>query len=259
VADGADSGANPPGPTPKPGCRVVWSDEFDGPAGTQPDPAKWNMIDTCKPYNGEIECYTSRPKNVSLDGDGHLLLTADRESFGGRDFTSGRIDTKGKFEHAYGRWEARIKIPVGKGLWPAYWMLGNDIDTAPWPKCGEIDVIENRGTEPNTLYSVMHGPNHSGVGRLGTGYTLPANVGADFHVAAAEWEENVVRIFLDDVLRTTVTSQDSGAANWVWNHPFFLVLNVAIGGGFAGNVDPATAFPTSMVVDYVRVCDFAAP
>jgi beta-glucanase (GH16 family) len=240
-------------------CPLVWSDEFDGPAGSQPDPAKWNLIETCRPPNGELECYTSRPENVSLDGQGHLLLTARRETYQDRNFTSGRIESKGKFEHAYGRWEARVKFPVDLGLWPAFWLLGNDIDTRSWPRCGETDIAENRGSQPTILYMTMHGPNHSGINRLGTGFDLGTNLGLDFHTAAIEWEPNVVRFYLDDVLRETVTSEDSGTADWVWNHPFFAIFNVAVGGGFPGPVDPSTLFPTSMVVDYLRVCDFASP
>ena len=157
------------------------------------------------------------------------------------------------FEQAYGRFEARIQIPRGQGIWPAFWMLGNDIGTNPWPAGGEIDVLENIGKEPNMLYGTVHGPGYSG----GEGITHSTTVGAPladaFHTYAVEWEPDVIRWYLDGQQYGQVTPADLGGDRWVFDHPFTMLLNVAVGGNWPGYPDGTTQFPQRMVVDWVRV------
>jgi beta-glucanase (GH16 family) len=173
-----------------------------------------------------------------------------------RNYTSARLESAGKFERAYGRFEARIKLPFGQGIWPAFWMLGNDIGTAGWPSCGEIDVMENIGKEPSINHGSLHGPGYSGGNPLGGSYTLPnqQKFSDAFHTFAIEWEEGVIRFYVDDVLYETRTPADvPSGKKWVYDHPFTLLLNVAIGGPWGGEPDGTTVFPQTMLVDYVRV------
>jgi beta-glucanase (GH16 family) len=209
------------------------------------------------PANGELEYYTDRPANVALDGNGNLLITANQESYMGSNYTSGRINTSGKFEQAYGRFETRMKLPFGQGLWPAFWLLGNNIATDPWPGCGEIDIMEEVGRDPTHSNGFLHGPGYSGSNHLGGQYTLAAGFSDDFHVFATEWETGVLRFYVDGNLFNTTTTADLAARDptlmWVFDHPYFIILNVAVGGGYPGNPDNTTTFPQLMTVDYVRV------
>jgi beta-glucanase (GH16 family) len=240
-----------------PGWTLVFSDEFDGPKATAVDSSKWNLVNKGDGFgNNELEFYTNRTDNAALDGAGSLVITAKKEAYMGRDYTSARLESSGKFEHAYGRVEARVKIPRGQGIWPAFWMLGNDISTASWPNCGEIDIMENVGKEPTIVHGSLHGPGYSGGNPLSASYTLPnGEKFADaFHVFAIEWETNVVRFYVDDHLYETRTPADVPAkAKWVYDHPFFILLNVAVGGQWPGSPDGTTMFPQTMTVDYVRV------
>jgi beta-glucanase (GH16 family) len=173
-----------------------------------------------------------------------------------RDYTSARLVTKNKFTQTYGRFEARIRIPYGPGIWPAFWMLGNDIDTAGWPSCGEIDIMENIGREPSIVHGTLHGPGYSGGAGLTATYALPFSkkFSGGYHTFAIEWEPNVIRFYVDKRLYKTRTPADLPAGKaWVFSHPFFLVLNVAVGGNFPGNTEARTVFPQLMKVDYVRV------
>lgn len=234
--------------------RVVWQDEFDGPAGQLPDPAKWRFDVGTGWGNAQLEYDTDRPENVSLDGNGHLAITAREEAYLGSAYTSGRINTSGLFEQARGRFEARIKLPVGQGIWPAFWLLGGDFESVGWPDCGEIDVMEYRGQEPRIVHGSIHGPGYSG-GRAVTGhFDLGHGFYGDFHVFAIEWDTNRITWIVDDTRYQTVTPSDLPAgARWVFDHPFFLILNVAVGGHFVGPPDATTTFPQTMLVDYVRV------
>jgi beta-glucanase (GH16 family) len=240
-----------------PGWMLVFSDEFNGPKGTAVDTSKWTLINKGDGFgNNELEFYTNRTDNSALDGDGSLVITAKKESYMGRDYTSARLESKGKFERAYGRVEARLKLPRGQGIWPAFWMLGNDISSAPWPNCGEIDIMENIGKEPSIVHGSLHGPGYSGGNPLGAAYTLPnGEKFADaFHVFAVEWETDVIRFYIDDHLYETRTPKDVPAnGRWVYDHPFLLLLNVAVGGQWPGSPDGTTVFPQTMLVDYVRV------
>jgi beta-glucanase (GH16 family) len=246
---------------------LVWSDDFDGPNGSPVDSSKWSFDIGGNGWgNNELETYTSRTANADLEG-GNLVIKTLKETFTGsdgitRDYTSARLLTKTKFTQTYGRFEARIKVPYGQGLWPAFWMLGDNIDTAHWPNCGEIDVMENIGKEPSIVHGTFHGPCYSGAGGITAAYTLPSGqkFSDDFHTFAVEWEPNVMRFYVDGLLYKTRTPADLPAGTtWVFDHPFFILLNVAVGGGFPGNPDASTVFPQRMVVDYVRVYQRATP
>ncbi len=240
---------------------LVWSDEFNGPNGSRPDPAKWVEVTNDSGYgNNELEYYTHRAANVQVR-NGLLQLTARRERYVGQDgavrlYTSGRIESRGLFNVRYGRVEARIKLPRGQGLWPAFWMLGDNYDRAGWPQCGEIDIMENVGFEPSKVHGSLHGPGYSGGHPLSGIDTLPgkARFSDDFHVFAVEWEPRAIRFYVDGVLYETQTPKDVPAGGrWVFDHPFYIVLNLAVGGFWPGNPDATTQFPQTMQVDYVRV------
>lgn len=243
---------------------LVWSDEFNGAAGSPVDSAKWVFdIGGGGWGNNELEYYTNSTRNASMDGNGNLVITAVKETlpkknrcwYGRCQYSSARIKTVGKFKQAYGRFEARIKIPYGQGIWPAFWMLGKNINKVSWPNCGEIDIMENIGREPSTAHGTIHGPGYSGANGIGAAYDLSAGAFADdFHVFAIEWEPGAIRWYVDDNLYQTRTQADlpAGAA-WVFDHPFFMLLNVAVGGYWPGNPDATTVFPQRMYVDYVRV------
>jgi beta-glucanase (GH16 family) len=240
---------------------LVWSDEFNGTNGTAPDSTKWTLETGGNGWgNNELEYYTNRTENAHQQ-DGNLLITAISENYTGSDsvtrsYTSARLKTQAKFEQAYGKFEARIKIPAGQGIWPAFWMLGNDVNTAGWPNCGELDIMENVGFEPSMIHGSMHGPGYSGGNPLTASYALSGgqSFSSDFHVFAVEWEPNTVRFYVDGNLFSTQTntSMPSGG-RWVFDHPFFMLLNVAVGGNWPGSPNGTTQFPQSMVVDYVRV------
>jgi beta-glucanase (GH16 family) len=255
-----DAGSTEP---TRPGWKLVWSDEFEGTDGTAIDSSKWNQEtgNSGWTYNKERQYYTPGTANAVLKG-GSLVVTATNQAanhysceYGTCQFTSARFNTAGKFEQKYGRFEARIQIPRGQGLWPAWWMLGNDISSG-WPECGEIDIMENVGSDPSSDHGSMHGPGYSGGNPLTGAYVLPnkAALADSFHVYAVEWEESVVRFYFDDILYETRTPADVPAGKkWVYDHPFFLILNVAVGGQWPGDPDGTTQFPQTMKVDYVRV------
>jgi beta-glucanase (GH16 family) len=241
--------------------HLSWSDEFNGPAGSAPNPAKWAFVTGGKGFgNNELESYTSRPVNVQRR-DGNLVITGRKEDFTGADgiarhYTSGRIHTQGLFSQAYGRFEASMQPPAGgKGVWPAFWLLGENSESVGWPKCSEIDIIENFG-DPSTIYSTLHGPGYSGANGISAKYRLPAgdSVHTDFHLYAVEWAPNHIKFFFDGHLIAERTPADLLPGTiWVYDHPFFIILNLAVGGDWPGNPDQATAFPQQMLVNYVRV------
>ena len=240
--------------------KLVWSDEFNGPAGGAPDPAKWSIVISGAGFgNHELETYTDRPENVQ-QRDGNLVITARKESFTGpdkiqRDYTSARLQTKDHFAQTYGRFEARMKLPAGKGIWPAFWLLGNDVDTTHWPACGEIDVLETIG-DPHVMYSTLHGPGYSGGHAISAKFPLPPGDAIDdaFHTYAVEWAPERIRFFFDDHLIIERTSKDLPAGGrWAYDHPFFMLLNLAVGGDWPGNPNEQTLFPKQLLVDYVRV------
>src|SRR5438105_3210696 len=241
--------------------KLAWSDEFNGRSGSAADSTKWSFAVGGGGWgNNELETYTSRTANAHLEG-GSLVIKAIKETVTGpdnitRNYTSARLLTKNKFSQAYGRFEARIKIPFGQGIWPAFWLLGENIDTAHWPNCGEIDIMENIGKEPSIVHGTFHGPGYSGGKGISAAYALANSqkFSDSFHEFAVEWEPNVIRFYVDGSLYRTRTPADLPAgAQWVFDHPFFIILNVAVGGGWPGNPDTTTVFPQQMQVDYVRV------
>ena len=253
------------------GWRLVWADEFDGAAAAAVDARKWTEeVGGGGWGNKELQFYTAGAKNASLDGRGFLVIRAVAETlpesfkcwYGPCRYTSARLVTRGKFGQTYGRFEARLRVPAGQGLWPAFWLLGEDITRVGWPACGEIDVMENIGREPSVVHGTVHGPGYSGANGLGAAYELPAGrrFADDFHTFAVEWEPNVIRWYVDGHHYHTLTPDKLPAnAKWVFDHPFFILLNVAVGGQWPGDPDKTTTFPQTMTVDYVRVYERAGP
>jgi beta-glucanase (GH16 family) len=246
-----------------PGCSrddawevvVVWQDEFEGPAGQSPDPSKWRFDIGTDWGNAQLEYDTDRPENVSLDGEGHLAITARKEQYLGSEYTSGRINTYTLFAQERGRFEARIKLPIGQGIWPAFWLLGADFETVGWPACGEIDIMEYRGQEPSIVHGSLHGPGYSGGSAITGHYELDGEgLDEDFHIFALEWDADSITWLIDGTAYQTFTPDDlPSGANWAFEGPFFVILNVAVGGHFVGSPDESTSFPQTMLVDWVRV------
>jgi beta-glucanase (GH16 family) len=246
-----------------PPWELVWADEFDGVAGDQPDPTRWSHeIGGDGWGNQELQTYTDRPDNAALDGAGHLMITARHEDSSGRAFTSARLTTRGKFEQLYGRFEARLRLPPGRGMWPAFWLLGADAGDGStdkpvgWPERGEIDVVEGRGAQPWRVSGAAHGPGYSGGNALIAGFEAAgrADLTADFHDFAVEWDPGELRFFVDGQQYHTVRSTRlPTTGRWVFDHAFFLILNLAVGGNFGGPPDASTVFPAALVADHVRV------
>ena len=233
---------------------IVFLDEFIGPDGQLPDLNNWDFDIGTNWGNNQLEYDTDRPSNVSLDGNGNLAIIAREEVYMGQPYTSGRIVTRDLFEFTYGRVEARIKLPVGQGIWPAFWLLGADIETVGWPQCGEIDIMEYLGHEPDKVYGTIHGPGYSGGGGIGDQFVLANNrFDTAFHLFAIEWEQNEIRWFVDDSVYMTLTPDDLGGNEWVFDHPFYIILNVAVGGNWPGSPDASTVFPQTMLIDYVKI------
>lgn len=238
------------------GWPLVWSDEFDGPAGSRPSATRWTAETGGHGWgNAEHQHYTDRADNARLDGKGHLVIEARQESLGKNDYTSARLVTRTTFSRAYGRFAARMKLPGGKGLWPAFWMMGTSITTEDWPACGEIDVMEFIGHEPNAVHGTLHGPCYSGADGIGGSFRLPggASFPDDFHEFAVEWEPAAIRWLVDGIVYRTTVPADLNGKLWVYDRPFFLLLNLAVGGHWPGPPDATTIFPAQVVVDWVRV------
>lgn len=247
--------------------KELFLDEFTGPSGGSFDTSKWAAESGGSGWgNQELQYYTSSGDNVRLDGKGNLEiralpLTAETQLdcwYGKCRYTSARLVTKGKFEFTYGRAEARILVPEGDGVWPAFWMLGSDIDKVGWPECGEIDIMEFIGREPSTVYGTLHGPGYSGDNAISRWTTLPRSqrVAKKFRTFAVEWEPMKIRWYVDGILYSTLTPKDLPAGSrWVFDRPHFLILNFAVGGKWPGSPSASTIFPQSMLVDYVRVTD----
>jgi beta-glucanase (GH16 family) len=248
-------------------ARLIWSDEFDGEAGSVPNETFWNFELGDGWGNEEQEYYTTDPNNVSLDGQGHLQIVALKTEpmqplecyYGKCLYTSARITTQNKFEFTYGRVEARLKVPNAQGLWPAFWMLGTVDGVVNWPTTGEIDILELIGSEPMTAYGHGHGPGYFGAEGLGAGYTLKDNPAETFHVYALEWQQDELRWYVDDNLYYTLTPDKlPEGVPWVFDNSFFLLLNVAVGGLWPGYPDDTTTFPQTLVADYIRVYELPA-
>jgi beta-glucanase (GH16 family) len=247
---------------------LVWSDEFDGPAGAPVDTTKWafDLGDGCPGLcgwgNKEKEYYTNAPDNVSLDGQGHLAIVARPAVlnvscyYGPCRYTSAKITTRGKFAAAPGKVEARIRIPAGQGLWPAFWMLGNDLATVGWPASGEIDIMENKGSTPNASSSALHGPGYFGNTPFSHTNFLPApfNLTDDLHVYSVEWDASHALFYAEPTIHYSVSRsalQSYGPS--ILDKPYFVILNLAVGGNFDGDPKSDAILPATMLVDYVRV------
>lgn len=241
---------------------VVWQDDFNQPVGTGPDPARWVCDLGDNGWgNEELQSYTDSRENSVVVNDPEathgraLVIRALRTSTGG--YTSARLKTHGKFAATHGRIEARLKLPKGQGIWPAFWMLGDNINTVPWPACGEIDVMELIGHQPGTLYGTLHGPGYSGSHGL-TKFTVLAGEAtfADaYHVFAVDWRPGRIDWRLDGKIYHTVTPADlPPGTKWVFDDaPFFLLFNLAVGGKWPGYPDATTQLPQEYRIDYVRV------
>jgi len=251
------------------GWRLTWSDEFDG---SSLDTNHWTF-DTGNGNNGwgnnELEYYTARPQNIYVS-NGLLHIVAQRESYHGCRYTSAKIRTRGHFSQKYGRFEFRARLPQGKGYWPAFWLLPEDAAYGPWAASGEIDVMENKGANPSNVIGTIHfgGTSPRNTYSKGPSYLFPAGDSVtNFHLYAVEWTTNAIHWYVDDHLYETQTDwwSSSGPAGAPVRHPypapfdqpFFLIINLAVGGKFDGNPDGATVFPGELQVDYVRVYEEA--
>jgi beta-glucanase (GH16 family) len=245
--------------------KLAFKDEFNKSLNSPIDSSKWTAETGGNGWgNQELEYHTNSIENAYHDGAGSLIIKAIKLNpplnltcwYGPCQYTSARLVTKGKFDRKYGKFEARIKIPRGQGMWSAFWMLGNDIDTVGWSTCGEIDVMENIGREPSIVHATIHGPNYNGANGIGAPFSLANNqaFADDFHVYTTEWSENLIRFYVDGILYKTITPSDiPQGSRWVYDHPFFMILNLAVGGAWGGNPDNTTVFPGIMMIDYVRV------
>lgn len=257
--------------------QLVMSDEFDTDGAL--DTSIWSYdIGTGENGwgNSELQYYTDRSENVTVQ-NGILVITANKESFNGSSYTSARISTKGKFDQKYGRFEARIRLPWGQGIWPAFWLLGDNIDEVSWPYCGEIDILEFRGQQPTQVLGTIHGPGYSAGGSISKSYNLENDrFDTGFHIFGIEWGPQYINFYVDDVLYNQITPENlpTGAPpehlcdelpeercnefkarwnKWAFDQPFYIIMNLAVGGNFVGSPNNETVFPQTMLVDYVRV------
>jgi beta-glucanase (GH16 family) len=248
---------------PKGTMHEVFRDEFDGPAGSAPNPAHWNVLDKEVNWNDEMQHYTQERKNSYLDGSGHLVIEGHKETYLKPDgtlstqpYTSARLESVGLVEQLYGKFEARVWLPKGVGLWPAFWVLSNTYQTEGWPECGEIDILELAGSEDNTIHGTMHGPGYSGAAGLSRPFKLESGSFADgFHVFAIEWAPDGMRWLVDGqpYHSRTPDGMDFVGMRWVFDTPMYIILNLAIGGIYDGPPDETTVFPAKVLVDYVSV------
>jgi beta-glucanase (GH16 family) len=245
--------------------RLAWSDEFDGPPGTPADQGTWRAETGGSGWgNQELQYYTDEPANAALDGAGNLAIVVQRVSpelarrgYGGRGYTSARLISRDKVSLRYGLVQARIKIPRARGIWPAFWMLGQDIGQSGWPGCGEIDVMEHFGTGPATVHGTVHGPGYSGRDSIGASFAVGPSLGRDFHVYSFAWDPGTISWYVDDDLYHAVTPADLNGP-WVFDHDFYLLINVAVGGTASVPPDESVTFPQTMLIDYIRVYEPAA-
>ena len=243
--------------------KLAFKDEFDGPAGSRPDPARWTAETGGAGWgNRELQYYRDSVENAYLDGKGILVIKAIKMSdpalscwYGPCGYTSARLVTKGKFDLKYGRFEARIKVPRGQGVWPAFWMLGNDIDTVGWPKCGEIDIMEMIGgsNREKTVHGTLHWSNASEAhAQAGGSKSLSSGMYSDeFHVYSISWDASKIKWYIDDVFFAEISIAPADLSEFHAEH--FFIFNIAVGGNWPGSPDGTTVFPQEMKVDYIRV------
>ncbi len=247
---------------PAEGSALVWSDEFSGPRGTPADPSSWkHEVGGGGWGNDELECYTSSTRNSALDGKGDLVITARDTPHhtcadgSVNDYTSARLKTEHLQSFEHGRLAMRAKMPVGQGLWPAFWALGTDAGSVGWPACGEIDVVEQLGQDPLTSYGTIHGANRKGKPYQAGGSITESLPWKGFHTYAADWTHDAISFSVDGTTYFTAHRRDVVRRYGVWpfDHRFFLLVNVAVGGDWPGPPDGSTVFPQRMVIDWVRV------
>ena len=238
------------------GYSLAWSDEFNGPGL---DDKVWSFEagdgcpNICGWGNNELEYYTSRPDNLFIQ-DGKLIIEAKQETINGKNYTAARIKTQDKKTFRYGRVDIRAKLPVGKGIWPALWMMPQSSVYGTWPKSGEIDIMEAIGSEPSRILSTLHFGPGPGSTMISKNYILPTgNFNDEFHVFSMEWKQDQIKLFVDNNLFSTVTRADLGANNYPFNEMFYFIINLAVGGNLPGSPDASTYFPQWLIVDYVRV------
>jgi beta-glucanase (GH16 family) len=239
-------------PKSYPGYKLVWDDEFNGKKLNKND---WNYETGGDGWgNNELENYTSRTNNLFLSS-GNLIIAAHKEDYGGNHYTSARITTQNKKTFTYGRVDIRAKLPVAHGLWPALWMLGNNISTVPWPKCGEIDIMELVGKNPHQIVASFHWQKANGKeGTVNNTYSLSSgDFSQKFHVFSLIWSSDSLKILVDNVPYEKASKQDLSNGTYPFDKPFFLIFNVAVGGDWPGPPDNITSWPQRMFVDYVRV------
>ena len=240
--------------------KYLWQIEFNGKAGQAPS-SKYFKFNTGGGGwgNSEEQYYVNTRKTSATDGNGKMVFTASKISYESASsdkyfpykFKSARIYTKGKVSFKYGRMEARIKLPAGVGTWPAFWLLGTDISTNTWPDCGEIDIMEAKGSLPSTTFGTIHGPGYFGGGGISGGTTLPAPLSENYHVYAIEWKPNSIEWYIDDLLFHSITKEQVQPNEWVFNKKYFLILNLAMGGLFTGEIDPELE-ESKMYIDWIR-------
>ncbi len=232
------------------GWALAWHDEFDG---KTIDDENWTYdLGGGGWGNGEAQYYTDRSENARLE-DGMLVIEARQERYEEAYYTSARLKTQGLQKFQYGRIESRLRVPAGRGLWPAFWMLGSNFEEVGWPDCGEIDIMEYIGREPDLILGTIHGPGYSGALGLSTWHRQDYDIADDFHTYAIEWDEEQITWFYDGVEYSTYTRSDVGEREWVFDQPFFIILNLALGGQLPGPIGLDTVFPAQYLVDYVRV------
>jgi beta-glucanase (GH16 family) len=247
-----DKGTNV-SPLSYPGYSLVWADEFNG---STMDMGSWNYnvgdgCPNCGWGNNELEYYTAG-ENLYLQ-DGKMIIEARSESKGGKNYTSTRLTTQNKKTFKFGRIDIRAKLPRGRGIWPAFWMLGNNISSVSWPKCGEMDIMELLGHEPAKVYSTVHyGPGPGSI-QISRSKTAAVPYSDDFHLYSLIWETDRMQFMVDNEVISDVRKADLGSNNYPFNEPFFLLINVAVGGNWPGSPDATTRLPQWMMVDYVRV------
>lgn len=272
----ATPAATSPGPSASSSAKVIWklawSDEFNGAAGAPPDPKTWghDLGDGTAAGipgwgNNERETYTDSTANAATDGKGNLLITVRKADgtqtcyYGPCEYTSARLLTKDRYQIQYGRIEARIRVPGGVGLWPAFWMLGTDLGQVGWPRSGEIDVMEFVGRRPNEVLGTIHGPGYSGSSGFTKTLDLGKPVAAAFHTFAIDWRPGFIAWSVDGAVYLEARPADVAPNTWVFDKPFFMLLNVAVGGNLGGQVAQETVFPQSMAVDYIRLYEEVTP
>lgn len=269
LATGGAAGASAPGTdqvasqdSPQP--MIVFHDDFEGEAGQGVNESLWSHDPGDNINNLELQYYTEGTENAALDGEGHLVITAEEAEpgayscyYGDCEYTSARLNTQDTFHAEYGTIEARVQLPEGQGIWPAFWMLGSGFPEVPWPDSGEIDIMELVGHEMDTVHGTLHGPGYSGGGGVGASYTLPdgGSFSDGFHTFAIDWEPDSITWSVDGEVFNRLTPEDV-PGDWVYNQPFFLILNVAVGGEWPGYPDDSTEFPQRMVVDHVTVTTY---